>query len=151
MSMVSASGANIFPSTPCSVKSGTRMMAMMSTENATGRATSAGLGDDDLGAPAPVARRGEVAADVLDDHDRGVDDHADGEREPAQAHQVRGEARRAHDDEADRKVSGSETTTISAVRSSARKRNSTRMTKMPPSRSASATVSMHASMSEVRS
>ena len=40
MSMVAASGANILPSIPCSVNSGTRMMAMMSTEKATGRATS---------------------------------------------------------------------------------------------------------------
>ncbi len=50
-----------------------------------------------------------------------------------------------------RKVSGSEKTTMSAVRSSARNRKSTRMTKMPPSSSASTTVLMQASMSEVRS
>ncbi len=40
MSIVEASGANIFPSMPWSAKSGTRMTAMTSTENATGRATS---------------------------------------------------------------------------------------------------------------
>ena len=50
-----------------------------------------------------------------------------------------------------RKVSGSENTTMSAVRSSATNRKSTRMTKTPPSRRASTTVLMHASMSEVRS
>ena len=50
-----------------------------------------------------------------------------------------------------RKVSGSEKTTMRAVRSSARNRKSTRMTKIPPSRSASTTVLMHASMRDVRS
>ncbi len=42
----------------------------------------------------------EVAADVLDDDDGGVDDHPDREREAAQAHEVRGDPGRAHDDEA---------------------------------------------------
>ena len=46
------------------------------------------------------SRLREVAPDVLDHHDGGVHHHADGEGQPAQAHQVRGEARRAHDDEA---------------------------------------------------
>ena len=50
-----------------------------------------------------------------------------------------------------RKVSGSEKRTTTAVRSSATNRNRTRMTKMPPSSSASTTVLMQASMSEVRS
>ncbi len=50
-----------------------------------------------------------------------------------------------------RKVSGSETSTTSAVRSSATKRKRTRMTRTPPSSRASTTVRMQASMSEVRS
>ncbi len=57
-------------------------------------------GDD---APPVLLRRleREVAADVLDDDDGGVDDHPDREREAAQAHEVRGDPGRAHDDEAD--------------------------------------------------
>ena len=93
--MVAASGANILPSIPWSVKSGTRMMAMMSTEKATGRATSTSASATI--APLVLRRRPvrEVAADVLDDDDGGVDDHADGEREAAEAHEVRGEPGRS--------------------------------------------------------
>ena len=45
----------------------------------------------------------EVATDVLDDDHGRVDDHADGEGHPAQAHQVQRQPRRAHDHEADEK------------------------------------------------
>jgi hypothetical protein len=50
-----------------------------------------------------------------------------------------------------RKVSGSDTSTTSAVRSSATKRKRTSTTSRPPSSNASTTVRMQASMSEVRS
>ncbi len=87
--MVGASGANILPSIPCSVNSGTRMMAMMSTEKATGRATSTSASATMRRFSLVLGPVREVAADVLDDHDGGVDHHADGEGQPAQAHQVR--------------------------------------------------------------
>ena len=50
-----------------------------------------------------------------------------------------------------RKVKGSEKSTTSAVRSSATKRKRIRITNRPPSRSARVTVSMLASMRDVRS
>ncbi|MBS1226714.1 MAG: hypothetical protein H6R32_648, partial [Candidatus Aminicenantes bacterium] len=50
----------------------------------------------------PAGRRpgfGEVALDVLDLDDRGVDDHADGDGQAAERHQVGRQAHRAHHDE----------------------------------------------------
>ncbi len=151
MSIVAASGANIFPSIPCSVKSGTRMMAMMSTEKATGRATS-------TSASATMRRlcsfsvrcarwRRMFSTTTMEASTTMPTEKA----RPPRLMRFEVSPVEPMTMKLTRKVSGSEKTTMSAVRSSATKRKRTRMTKMPPSRSASTTVLMHASMSEVRS
>ena len=94
MIIVAASGANILPSIPCSEKSGIITITMISTEKATGPRHLADRLDGDVPPQPRVAPLAEVAAHVLDDDDRGVHDHADRERQPAEAHQVRGDARR---------------------------------------------------------
>ncbi len=61
---------------------------MISTEKVTGRATSTIAATTTRAALAGVAVLGEVAAHVLGHDDRGVHHHADGEGEPAEAHEV---------------------------------------------------------------
>ncbi len=48
-------------------------------------------------APGGGTPAGELRLDVLDDDDGGVDQHADRDREAAEAHQVRRQAERAHE------------------------------------------------------
>ena len=47
----------------------------------------------------PVLPQGPVAVDVLEDHDRVIDDAADRDREAAQRHDVEADAGELHDDE----------------------------------------------------
>ncbi len=72
---------------------------MISTENATGRATSA-RADRTIALLFSVdAALGQVPADVLHDHDRSIYDHPHGEGEASEAHQVRGDVHGTHEQE----------------------------------------------------
>ena len=149
--MVEASGANIFPLD--SLKRVERHQDDRDHQHREGHRARDLL--HRLGDNPPLGRAigpmGQVAPYVLDHHDGRVHDHAHGECEPTQRHEIRRQADWSMTMKVTRKVSGSDTRTTSAVRNSATKRKRTRMTKTPPSRRASTTVRMHASMSEVRS
>ena len=151
MSIVCASGPNIFPSMPCSVKSGTRMMAMMSTEKATGLPTSAAASATIRSLPSRSRRsarcRRTFSTTTIDASTTIPTEKAS----PPRLIRFELMPARPITMKVTRKVSGRLKTTMSAVRSSARKRKRTRTTKIPPSASAPVTVSMQASMSEVRS
>ena len=58
---------------------------------------------DDVQARLPAAVVGEMAHHVLHHHHRRVDEHADGDGKPAQAHQVRAHVEAIHQDEGDQR------------------------------------------------
>ena len=139
------------PSMPCSVNSGTSVSAMMITENATGRATSAAARATTARTASPgfawARWRRTFSTTTIDASTTMPTENA----RPPRLIRLAVSPTRPITMNVTRYVSGSENTTMSAVRSSATKRNSTRMTSSPPSSSACTTVSRHASMSEVRS
>jgi hypothetical protein len=74
-------------------------MMMMTMPEATGAATSRAARKIRCSSRQVVRCLGELALDVLDDHHRRIDQHADGDGEAAQAHQVGRQADGAHQDE----------------------------------------------------
>ncbi len=99
--IASATGMNSLPSRPCSVSSGRNTITMMTMPEVTGTTTSLQRVID------PVQERHvlgvavvrEMRDDVLHHHHGGVDQHADRDREAAEAHQVRRHAGLAHQHE----------------------------------------------------
>ena len=68
---------------------------------------------------------GEMAIDILHDHDGAIDHHADGDDQSAQRHEIGGQADLIHDDEGDQRGDDQGGVTISALRTLPRNRNST--------------------------
>ena len=88
MLMVYASGANILPSMPCSEAIGRKTTMITATPKTIGRRTSAAAWRDQLATIAAGVATQQPHR-VLDQHDRAVAEHADGDREARQGHQVR--------------------------------------------------------------
>ena len=101
--LVNASGWNSLPSWPVSAKTGTNASRMIAIEKNTGRPDEPRRFED--GAPHRRAIAGvdvlllEEAERVLGDDDAGVDEHADGDRDAREAHDVRREAGVVHAEE----------------------------------------------------
>jgi hypothetical protein len=74
-------------------------MMMMTMPEVTGAATSRGGAEDQVQRRQVVRRLGQLAFDVLDHHHGGIDQHADGDGQAAQAHQVGRQPEHAHQDE----------------------------------------------------
>ena len=88
MATVNASGANIFPSMPWRVMIGTNVSAMISSPKMLGFRTSSAARSTVAALRLAGRCPAQVALDVLDLDDRGVDDHPDGNRQAAERHQV---------------------------------------------------------------
>ncbi len=95
--IVNASGANILPSIPCREAIGMKTTMMTSTPKTIGRTTSTdacrieGAAVGCFGFSPPEKSNG-----VLHQNDGAVPEHADGDRETGQGHQIGGHARLAH-------------------------------------------------------
>ena len=75
-------------------KSGRNTTITMRVAKAIGRATSTAAASARSPALAPRRRAAQAVQDVLDHDDRGVDQQADGDRQPAQRHRVQADVER---------------------------------------------------------
>ncbi len=107
--LAKASGWNSLPSSPTSVNTGMKARMMISMAKKMGRPTCCAASSvtcqDLVRREAPVAAPGfqplAVPDDVLGHDDAGIHQHADGDGDAAQRHDVRGDAKLLHQDERD--------------------------------------------------
>ena len=143
--LVKASGWNSLPSWPVSANTGRKDSRMITTEKKIGRPDEPGRFQDGLPHETAIPRIDgalfQEAERVLGDDDAGVDEDADGDGDPRQAHDVRRDAGAVHPEEEMSTASGSVIVTIRIDRRCIRKSTCASVTRTISSTSARRSVS----------